>query len=175
MIFLVLLELVLLVILVFAAINFFNIVFRGFAPFFAAKPEVVTLILDNIKPTKDQVVYELGAGNANFLQAMEAKYPEAKLIGVENSWWPYLLAKAKLKSLHSKIDLRRENLYKTNVQDASFIYCYLIPSMMPELSEKIRQECRPGTTVISYIFSIPNLSLRQTINTPGGNIYFYEV
>jgi SAM-dependent methyltransferase len=163
------------VILVFAAINFFNIVFRGFAPFFAAKKEVIQIIIDNIHPTAGQKVYELGAGTANFLQGAEIKYPEAKLIGIEYSIFPYLLAKAKLKSLKSKIDYRRADLYKTDLHDASFVYCYLIPTMMPKLSEKITKECQPGTTIISYVFSIPNLSLRKTIETKGGNIYFYEV
>ncbi|OIO07521.1 hypothetical protein COX68_01265 [Candidatus Falkowbacteria bacterium CG_4_10_14_0_2_um_filter_41_15] len=175
MIFLIGLELLLLVILVFAAINFWNIVFRGFAPFVKANQEVIDIIIDNIKPTKGQVIYELGAGTANFLRGLEAKYPEAKLIGIENSFYPYLLAKAKLRKLQSRIDLRRENLYKTDLHGASFIYCYLIPTMMPKLSEKIQKECRPGTIVISYIFSIPNLPIHKTIETKGGNIYFYEV
>ncbi|MEI7620009.1 MAG: class I SAM-dependent methyltransferase [Candidatus Falkowbacteria bacterium] len=175
MTFLILLELILLVILVLSAINFFNIVFKGFAPFFAANSEVIKLVIDNIKPVKGQIVYELGAGTANFLKGVEAQYPETKLIGVEYSFFPYLLAKAKLKTLKSKIDLRRQNLYKTDLHDASFIYCYLIPTMMPRLSEKIQKECQPGTTVISYIFSIPNLSIRKTIETKGGNIYFYQV
>ncbi|MFA4942372.1 MAG: hypothetical protein WC564_01920 [Patescibacteria group bacterium] len=175
MIFLIILEVVLLVILVFVAMNFFNIVFRGFAPFFAAKPEVIETIIDNIKPVKGQVVYELGAGTANFLKGVEARYPEATLIGIENSFYPYLLTKTKLKTLKSKIDFRRGDLYKTSLHDASFIYCYLIPTMMPKLSEKIQKECRPGTIVISYLFSIPNLSIRKTIETKSGNIYFYEV
>jgi len=175
MILLIGLELLLLVILIFAAINFWNIVFRGFAPFFKAKQEVIDTIIDNIKPTKGQVIYELGAGTANFLQGVEARYPETKLIGIENSFYPYLLAKMKLRKLQSKINLKRENLYQTDLRDASFIYCYLIPTMMPKLSDKIQKECRPGTTVISYIFSIPNLPIRKTIETKGGNIYFYEV
>lgn len=175
MIFLILLELILLVILVLAAINFFNIVFRGFAPLFAAGPQVINLIIENIKPTKGQVIYELGAGTANFLKAVETKYPETKLVGIEYSLFTFLRAKAKLKALKSKIDLRREDLYQTNLSDASIVYCYLIPTMMPKLSEKIQKECPKGTVVISYIFSIPGLSMRKTIQTKGGNIYFYEV
>ncbi|PIT94362.1 hypothetical protein COT98_04045 [Candidatus Falkowbacteria bacterium CG10_big_fil_rev_8_21_14_0_10_39_9] len=175
MIFLIFSELILLVILVLASINFFNIVFRGFAPFFAANSQVINLATDNIKPTKDQVVYELGAGTANFLKAVEAKYPETKLIGIEYSLFTYLRTKAKLKALQSKIELRREDLYQTNLSDASIVYCYLIPTMMPKLSEKIQKECHKGTVIISYIFSIPGLSMRKTIQTKGGNIYFYEV
>jgi 16S rRNA A1518/A1519 N6-dimethyltransferase RsmA/KsgA/DIM1 with predicted DNA glycosylase/AP lyase activity len=150
-------------------------VFRGFAPFFKANQEVIDIIIDNIKPTKGQVVYELGAGTANFLQGVEARYPEAKLIGIENSFYPYLLAKMKLRKLQSKIDYRRGNLYQTDLHNASFIYCYLIPTMMTKLSDKIWKECKAGTVVISYIFSIPNLPIRKTIETKDGNIYFYEV
>lgn len=168
-------ELLLLIILILSAINFFNIVFRGFAPFFAADSKVIKTVIDNIKPVKGQVVYELGAGTANFLKGVEVQYPDTKLIGIENSFFPYLLAKTKLKTLKSKIDLRRQDLYKTDLHDASFIYCYLVPTMMPKLSEKIQKECQPGTTVISYIFSIPNLSIRKTIETKVGNIYFYQV
>lgn len=175
MIILIVLELLLLVILVLTALNFFNIVFRGFAPFMTANSEVIKDIIDNINPDKGSLIYELGAGNANFLKGVEARYPETKLIGIEYSWFPYLLAKSRLKALKSRIELRRQDLYKTDLHNASIIYCYLIPSMMPKLSEKIQKECQPGTIVISYLFSIPNLSIRKTIETKGGNIYFYEI
>jgi 16S rRNA A1518/A1519 N6-dimethyltransferase RsmA/KsgA/DIM1 with predicted DNA glycosylase/AP lyase activity len=136
---------------------------------------VIVKIIENIHPEKGQVIYELGAGTANFLKGIETKYPETKLIGIENSVITYLRAKAKLKALKSRIDLRRQNLYQTDLHDASIIYCYLIPTMMAKLSDKITKECRPGTTVISYMFSIPNLSLRKTVETKSGNVYFYEV
>ncbi len=175
MIFLMILELVLLVIVVLAAINFFNIVFRGFAPFFSAKPEVIATIINDIKLTKDQEVYELGAGTAKFLRGLEAKYPQAKLIGVEYSWFPYLLTKIRLTKAKSKIDLRREDLFKTNLSRAALIYCYLAPDMMVRLSEKIQKECRPGTIVVSYLFSIPNLPWHKTLEVGGNKIYFYQL
>jgi tRNA G46 methylase TrmB len=47
--------------------------------------------IDEIKIPDGAVVYELGCGRAGFLRALEEKFPQAKYIGVEYSFWPYLL------------------------------------------------------------------------------------
>jgi hypothetical protein len=80
-----------------------------------------------------------------------------------------------LRSSKSKIKLIRKNIFNTNISDANMIYCYLIPTMMPKLAEKIKRECRPGTIVVSYMFSIPGLQVLKITQAGENNINFYTV
>jgi len=175
MTFLVILGLVLLFCLIFMATEFFNIVFLGAAPFVMTKKKIIELLSREVKLGKGQRVYEVGAGLAKFLQAVEKSYPDTELIGIEYSWPVYCLSKMLLKSKHSRIKLIRKNLFKVNLGDADLIYCYLTPGMMYKLGEKFTAECRPGTKIISYAFSIPNMEIKRTIKEKGDTIYFYEI
>ena len=174
-IFLIIIGLILAVILVFALIEFINIVFRNFAPFFLTNKKVINLILKNIAIKDTGTVYELGSGLAWFLRAVEKKYKRATLIGVEYSPFTYLLANLVLQKNHSKIKMLHKDLFNVNLKEADLIYCFLLPEMLDKLADKLQNECRLGTVVVSYLFSIPNLELRKTIDNNGDIIYFYEV
>ena len=166
---------ILIVVLVFLAVQFFNIVFRGFAPFISTKFKAILTIIKELDLNGKEVVYELGAGRAGFLRAVEEKFKNEKLIGIEYSWWPYFLAKLQVSLSNSKIKIIREDFFKVNIKEADIIYCFLNPKTMKKLESKIREECRPGTLIISYYFKIKNLNLEKTIKEGGANIYFYRV
>jgi 16S rRNA A1518/A1519 N6-dimethyltransferase RsmA/KsgA/DIM1 with predicted DNA glycosylase/AP lyase activity len=175
MLFLIIIELILLVILILAVVQFFNIVFRGFAPFFTTSAKAIRMVLEAVTINPHDHIYELGAGSARFLQAVEKMYPTTRLTGIEYSPLTYWLAKLNIKAKKSKVKLIRQNLFKTNLKDANLIYCYLIPDMMPKLQEKIMAECQPGTKIISHMFSIPNLEIKKRIEADHEVFYFYEV
>jgi len=176
--FLVILGIILLAILIWAASDFFNIVYRGFAPlfpFFVTNTKTIDAILHGINLKPNATVFELGAGTAKFLRAVEKNQPQANLIGVEYSVIPYVISKFLLKKLKSNIKLVREDLFKTDISRADLIYCYLVPDMMEKLSAKIKKECRPGTLIVSYMFSIPNLNVKKIIDENREISYIYEV
>ncbi|MEI7452306.1 MAG: rRNA adenine N-6-methyltransferase family protein [Candidatus Falkowbacteria bacterium] len=178
MAFLIILGLILLAILIWASNDFFNIVYRGFAPlfpFFTINTKMTDLILHSVTLKPNVTIFELGAGPAKFLQAAEKIQPQANLIGIEYSLVPYLIGKFLLKKVKSNIKLIQQNLYKTDISHADLIYCYLIPSMMGKLAEKVKKECRSGTLIISYMFSIPGLELKKTIQNNNETTYIYEI
>ena len=169
---------ILLTILIWSATEFFNIVFRGFAPlypFFVINPKMIEAILKIVNLKPGAVVYELGAGTARFLRAVEKRQPQAKLRGIEYSMIPYLFGKLLLKKEKSHIDLIRKNLFNVNLKDADLIYLYLMPDMMEKLVEKLKKECRPGTMVVSYLFSMPNLESRKKIEAGNEVSYIYQI
>jgi len=173
---LIILETILVVIAVMMIIQFFNIMFRGFAPFISTKPEIIKKIVDEIKIESDAKVYELGCGKAGLLRAVEARYPQAELIGVEYSFWPYLIARMQISLSKSKIKIIKKNLFKVNLADADLIYCYLNLATMRKLEEKFKQECKSGTSIISYAFALPSLRPEKIVELENGEkIYFYRI
>jgi len=156
--------------------QFFNILFRGFAPFISSRPEVIQKILSELKIKEEAIVYELGCGKAGFLRAMEEKYPRTKLIGIEYNLLPYLIAQIQINLHKSKIKIWRKNLFRVNLAKADLIYCYLNQKMMKKLEIKFKEECQSGTKVISYAFTLPTLTPEKVIELENkSKIYFYTI
>ena len=173
--FLVFFQAFLVILLILAIIQFYNIVFRGFSPFISTKFKTILAILKELELNGSEHVYELGAGKAGFLRAVEQKFKNSKLTGVEYSFWPYTLARFQIILSGSKIKMVKKNIFKVSLKEADVIYCFLNIDMMKKLEDKIRNECRTGTLVISYHFRLPSLEPEKVIKEEKDSIYFYRV
>ncbi|MEK7202751.1 MAG: hypothetical protein AAB653_00325 [Patescibacteria group bacterium] len=162
-------------IVIFLAMQFFNIIFRGYAPFISTRSQVIEKILAEINLQPGDKVYELGCGRAGFLRAICDKFPEVEAIGVENALGPYFLARVQTAVLNKKIKIIRKNLFNVNLNDADLIYCYLNLKTMTLLKEKFSRECKPGTIIISYQFPMNDLVSAKVIQSEKDKIYFYKI
>ncbi|MCU0679236.1 MAG: class I SAM-dependent methyltransferase [Planctomycetes bacterium] len=168
--------LLLLVFIVFFTAQFFNIIFRGFAPFISTRPDVIERIMSELKPDETAVVYELGCGKAGFLRALRRRYPKIKLIGIEYSFLPYLIAQIQNSLTGAKIILRKQNIFQADLGEADIIYCYLNPLTMQKLETKFKQECKTGAQVVSYQFPLPSIATGKTVELgEHERIYFYKL
>ena len=175
---LIIVNLLLVCLFLFFAVQFYNLTFRGFAPFISSRPYVIKAVLKELKLKDEARVYELGSGRAGFLRAIEDNYRTARLVGVEYSLFPFFIAQLQISLAHSKIKLRRENIFKTDINDANVVYCYLNINTMKQLKEKFERDCRPGTQIVSYMFRVPDWEADKIVEIPerkGEKIYFYKV
>lgn len=166
---------VLILVLISASIQFYNIVFRGFAPFISTKFEAILTILKDLNLKGDEHVYELGSGKAGFLRAIEQRFGNKNLTGIEYSFFPYILAKIQIAISGSAIKIIKKDMFKVSLKDADILYCFLSPEMMLKLEKKFKTECRPGTIVISYHFKLPNFEAERILKENDDNIYFYRI
>jgi hypothetical protein len=161
---------------VFFLVQFYNILFRGFAPFVSTHPLVVSRVILEARLAPGQQVYELGCGKAGFLVGLEKKFPQAKYAGIEYAFWPWFVAKAQLLLAGSKIKLIKQNLFNADIADADLIYCYLNPKMMQDLEIKFKKECKPGTQIISYCFPMTEMPPEKTIELEDNTrVYYYTI
>jgi len=160
---------------VFFTVQFYNIVFRGYAPFISSKRRVIKKIIEKLELKEDGVIYELGCGNAGFLRAARKKLPQAKLVGFEYSFLPYVIAQIQNSLSNSKISIKKENIFKVDLSQADVLYCYLNVSTMKRLEEKIKAEGRKGLEIISYQFPLPSLKAEEILADGKGKIYFYSL
>lgn len=172
---LILIQVILFVILIFAIIQFYEIVFRGFAPFISTSFRAILLIIKELNLNGKEKVYELGSGKAGFLRAIEEKFGNTELYGFEKSWWPYFLSRIQLSLINSNIKIFKKDLFKVNLKEADVIYCFLNYKMMSKLEKKIKEECRPGTLIISYCFPMENFEAERILKDGKNKIYFYRV
>jgi len=173
--FLILIQIILVFVLIFSVVQFYDIVFRGFAPFISTSFRAILIIVKELKLTGKEKIYELGCGKAGFLRVVEERFGNTELYGFEKAWWPYFLSKIQTSLSHSHIKTIRKDLFKVNLKEADVIYCFLNSDMMLRLGQKIKEECRPQTLIISYCFSIKSMEPERILKDGQNNIYFYRV
>jgi len=160
-------------------IQFFYIVFGGYTPFFPTKKKVIERVMKEIQFNDDATVYELGCGDAPFLRMAEEKFPKIKeLIGIELFMFPYIMARIQTSLKKSRIKILKKNFFDVSLKDADIIYCFLNKPTMKALKEKLIKECKAGTQIVSYQFTLPDLTPIKKIDInedKKDNIYFYKL
>lgn len=161
----------------FFIVQAYNIFFRGYAPYISTRKKIIDDILANIERENEFTLIDLGCGRAGFLQAVREKFPNAKLIGYEYSFWPLAQAKIRNWLKKSNLVLEKKNIFKTDLSQADIVYCYLNPQMMTDLSPKFKKELKIGTDIISFQFSLPDMTPLKVITEEGSSekIYFYKM
>lgn len=140
---------------------------RGFLPFLPSRPWVVKQILDEleIKQEKPKLL-ALSTGRSGFFHALEKKYPEATLVAVEPSFFPYVVSIVQSWFRRTKIKIKYKEAHRVNFKDFNFIYSHLYPDKMRGLGRKMKFDCRPGTQIVSTGFNYPSLTPRKVIPLP---------
>ena len=155
----------------------YNIVFKGYAPFISTKKSIIKKIIDNIELKNNAVICELGCGRAGFLHFARKKFPNAKIIGYEYALLPFLLAKIQNCFKKSKLDIKRNNIFKVDLSKTDLIYCFLSVKMMKLLKDKFLNELKPGAQIVSYQFRLPEFEPIKVVTGDKNSekIYFYRI
>jgi len=178
-----------------------ELLFFGFAPFLQSQPGSMEKILEQVVIRDDYTVFSLGYGRSGFLWAVEKKFPNVKLVGVNNDLWLCFLARLQIFLRHSRIKIVYKDYYKANIRKANLVYCYLDVRVLREIYKKLRIEPKAGAVLISSGFIIPYLEAIKVLKIepkkrwfnfligrgekvlsekekefkPDNNIYYYEV
>ena len=147
-------------------------------PYVPTNNRTVKKMIAAAKLTKKDVVFDLGCGDGRLLIAAEKNHVK-RSIGFEIAPLVYLLALARKFLSKSKAQIKFKNFFDTSISDATVVFCYLIPAVMPNLATKLQTECKKGTRIISNTFQIIGMTPYKVLKknpvdrTP--SIYIYHV
>jgi len=100
----------------FITVFIFDLLLRGFAPFIPSRPWVVDEILSELEiPQAQPKMLAFSCGRSGFFRALEKKYPEAELLGVEFSLFPYLVAKVQSLLRRTRIKIVKKSIHRVEV------------------------------------------------------------
>lgn len=145
--------------------------FRTGVPTFPSMPvareKIITQLRADMKAQpadRPYVIYDLGSGSGQLSWHVARAIPEAKVIGIELSFVPWLRSVIWQK-LSGQQNLRylRVSFWDHDVSDASAVLTYLMEAIMPRISAKLRRELRPETLVISNKFVLPGWPLIEEL------------
>lgn len=133
---------------------------------------VVTAVLELVKPGPDDWVYDLGCGDGRIVIEAAKKYG-AKAVGIEIN--PESAKKAmeavRLAGVQDKVLIVEGDVLKHTYENADIITLYLYP----DLIEKIVPLIQPGTTVISISHDIPGIKTNKRIIEVDGVDYEFFI
>ena len=138
--------------------------------------EVVDAMLEVAKVTKNDVVYDLGSGDGRIPVTAAKKYG-ARAIGIDID--PQRIkeanANAQAAGVTDKVKFLNQDLFTTDISEATVVTLYLLPSLNVKLMPKLKAELKPGTRIVSHAFDMGDWKPEQTLNVNGRTVYYWTI
>ena len=138
--------------------------------------EVVDAMLKLATVTAGDVVFDLGSGDGRIPIAAARTYG-ARGVGIDIDPLRIREANENLKSARvgDKVRFLNQDLFATDISQATVVTLYLLPSLNLKLLPKLNRELKPGTRVVSHAFDMGDIKPEQTQNINGRTIYLWTV
>ena len=145
-------------------------------PFVATSNEVAEAMLHLAGVTEHDVVYDLGCGDGGIV-ILAAKEHHARGVGIDLN--PSLIQRARVNADQAGVggDVRFEvnDLFETDLHDATVVALYLIPEMNMRLRPKLWKELKPGSRVVSHNFAMGDWAPDKEEEVDGQKIYLWTI
>ncbi|MGB0756922.1 MAG: class I SAM-dependent methyltransferase [Patescibacteria group bacterium] len=146
--------------------------YRNGAPYVPSSMASVKHMLELADVKPDEVVLDMGSGDGRVL--IEAvKDFNARGLGIEITPLLYIYSKFKVasKGMSDKIELRRENMYNSDISKADVVTMFLMQDTNQKLKEKLQNELKPGTRIVSHYFTFDDWQPVKTDEKYHNNLY----
>ena len=138
--------------------------------------EVVDVMLDAAKVTKDDVLYDLGCGDGRIVVTAARKFG-ARGIGIDIDPQRIQEANANVAAAQvgDRVRILQADLFETDFREATVVTLYLLPSLNLKLRPKLWAECKPGTRIVSHDFDMGDWAPERKIAVNSRTVYFWTV
>ena len=150
------------------------------APFVPTPLPVVERMLELAKVTPGDVVYDLGSGDGRVVITAAQRYG-ARGVGIElNPVWVRDARRfAEALGVTDKVTFRIEDLFTTDLREATVVTLYLYPAMNRKLAPRLLAELSPGARIVSHEYGIgdwpPDRTEEMVVNGERHVIHFWTV
>lgn len=136
---------------------------------------LITALLTTAKVTKDDVVYDLGAGDGR-IPIAAAKQFGARAVGIEYDANMAELARrnAKRAGVDERVRIITGDIFKESFTEATVVTMYLLPDLNLKLRPLILQ-MKPGTRVASHAFNMGDWEPDEHLSVEARDGYLWYV
>jgi len=138
--------------------------------------EVVDDMLRLANVHKGDVLYDLGSGDGRIAIAAAKKFG-IKAVGIDID--PQRIREAnenaKKAGVTDLVEFRQEDLFKTDIKEATVVTLYLLPDLNVKLRPRLWEELKPGTRIISHQFDMGTWKPEKTLQSSGRTVYFWTI
>jgi cyclopropane fatty-acyl-phospholipid synthase-like methyltransferase len=145
--------------------------------FVPTPPATVEAMLKLAGVTAKDVVYDLGCGDGQIVTAA-AKNFGARAVGIDIN--PVRVKEANdrvaKEGVGSKVTIKNEDLFTTNISEATVVTLYLLQTLNEKLIPKLNKELKPGTRIVSQTFTMGDkYPPEKTAEASGQSVYLWTV
>ncbi|MGE3511770.1 MAG: methyltransferase domain-containing protein [Vicinamibacterales bacterium] len=140
-------------------------------------PEVVQAMLKVAKVGPGDVVYDLGSGDGRIAIAAVKEFGAARATGIDID--PQRIKEAEANrqqaGVGDRVRFLNQDLFTTNISEATVVTLYLLPSLNQKLIPKLKSELKPGTRIVSHAFDMGEWAPEQKLEVNGRQVYFWTI
>jgi hypothetical protein len=133
------------------------------------------IVLQNLPEHLEGTIVDLGSAWGTLCFPLAKRYPHCQVIGYETSPIPYMVSRlVQLFVKRKNLTFKRKDFFKEPLSKVTLAICYLYPTAMEKLKDKLEKEGR--VFVVSHTFRIPGWTPTKTIQVSDlyhTKIYFY--
>jgi cyclopropane fatty-acyl-phospholipid synthase-like methyltransferase len=142
--------------------------------FYVPTPQpVVDAMLEMAGVTDKDVVYDLGCGDGRIPITAARKY-RARGVGIDID--PKRIEEAnenaKAAGVTDKVKFLMQDLFESDISEATVVTLYLLPSLNEKLMPKLQKELKPGTRVVSHAFTMGDAWPPDKTGEAAGKSYY---
>lgn len=145
-------------------------------PYVPTPQPVVDEMLKMANVQQGDLIYDLGSGDGRIVITAAKNYG-ARGVGIDIN--PRLVQEAtenaKQAGVGDHVEFRQQDLFKTDLSNATVVTLYLLPKINLQLRPKLLQELKPGTRIVSHAFTMGDWKPEKTATVQGRMIYFWTV
>jgi SAM-dependent methyltransferase len=142
--------------------------------------KVVSEMLQLLAVKPSDVVYDLGCGDGRVVIAAAKRY-KARGVGVDID--PQRIkesrANARRAGVTKRVKFLQQDLFATDIREASVVTLYLLPELNRKLRPKLLSDLRPGTRVASHDFDMGDWRYDKVIYVKAGayehTVYYWVI
>ncbi|MCU0549445.1 MAG: class I SAM-dependent methyltransferase [Leptolyngbya sp. Prado105] len=146
-------------------------------PYVPTPQAVVDRMLQIANVSSNDVVYDLGSGDGRIPITAVRQYKAQRAVGVDINPQQVREANqnAQQANVTDRVEFRQQDLFETDLRNASVVTLYLLPEVNLKLRPKLLRELRPGTRIVSHAFDMGDWQPERTENVEGRTIYYWTV
>jgi SAM-dependent methyltransferase len=127
------------------------------APYLATPFEVVGRMVEAAGVGADDLVYDIGCGDGRLAIAAAATGASALGVDVEQGWVDIARAQAAAAGVAERVSFERCDAMELDLGPASVVFLYLVEWSTQRMAARVREQCRPGTRIVSHSFGLDGL------------------
>ena len=139
--------------------------------------ETVRKMLELSQVGPEDVVYDLGCGDARILIMAVKEFGAKKAVGYEIRQDLHEKSTREIQSqnLQDRITLIRDDLLNVDLSEASVITLFLSTAANEYLRLKLEREAKPSTRIVSYVHPMKTWQADSTKSWPADRLHLYVV
>jgi precorrin-6B methylase 2 len=148
----------------------------GDVPYVPTAQLIVDAMLELAQVKKNDVLYDLGSGDGRIPITAAQKFGTRGVgVDIDPERIQESNANAKKAGVSDRVRFIQQDMFKTDLRDATVVTLFLLPDVNLKLRPKLLKELKPGTRIVSHSFDMGDWKPVRTMQVGGTTIYLWIV